>query len=560
MEYWVGADGLVYPHVPGSTTLGAALSPPTGVVYVDARPCILHASNGAMYILGCYSRPCVVTPYNTFRAVGITGPTVAPTIAANTSATGISGTALGYVTIRDKVGGVTLAESNPSKVSGAAVLDDDGRTWTTITTFAPDRGTHLAGYVSMDGLLPREVWERAIGHAGTVKEAVATDLLTSLKALPVDADGNLDVLARGVPPYAIVGCFWKDRLWYVDPSKAGVYFSRTGEYESVRVDNFLPCSGGHYPNGIAVRGDDELVLFHARGFYSITGSGVNNDFTIRERSADFGLVSTFGVVNIGGRLVYPSHLGVAVYDGTAPRNLMSDTMRQAWIDDYSANRAAFENSIAIDDHAGRYRLLTSRSSTPRSIFYIGDYRDYLEKQMPEFDWTYDKLDRALSTIAVVPAPNSLGYAYIEASCDGYGRGEDPTNADDDGDTRLKVLDIQHFHYLGNDQSGPDNESKRFDAMTLYLRNPNTTVTVQCYDGDETAAESSGPSADCTVASTESHNPSLVDKTSHHKVGEDVGGAGKGRTVRIKALSPRNVSYRGYSLYWQPEGDSDRLGS
>jgi hypothetical protein len=531
--------GYFYVRNAGATSY-TSVPLPTGISGTGKRCCVLEYQ-GDIFTWGGFSRPMRYTKYGQLVQSGISAPLTAPTLTANTSATGVTGEAIGYITFAHKHGGVVIHESNLSAPSDTVTLTDDGRNWAGLPTTSIDpRVTHIRGYVSMDGALPRLAWERDLG-ATSLTEALTTAKLANRTPAPSDSDGDFDSGARGLSPAGHIACKWHDRAWVIHPTLPQVNFSKIGEFESFDEDSYLPTRDGEMPVALAPL-DDELVVFYARGFYVISGF-TEDDFVMRKAYNSGGCLSHHGIANIDGVLLYPSQQGVYSYTtGSRPRNLMARSRRAEWSTHYAANRAAYENSVATDDGDGNYVLMMTLTSSPKTWCWVGNYRAMTEEGRLEPYWSVDIQAREQKFVTRL---NTDGYGTKLAyySCDdGKTRTEDDTDDDDDGDSYAKKLTIRTGHFILGDQSGSLMHARNWKQLEAYVVNPNDAVNISIWTGDDDAPSSASPTTRTIAAISDTdyvkQSSSLVPI---HK-------SGIGLTIQYEVTSPTEFEYRGQGLY------------
>jgi len=481
--------------------------------------------------------------------IGITAPSAAPTLAAG-AAGAVTGIAIGRYTFAHYEGSTLIHESDPSPASASVSLTAQQRSWSGLPGSSGDsRVTHVHLYVSMDGSLSYRAAKIAVS-ATTHVENMATSTLYQQTSLPVKNPGTPeqadDLLARGVPPYAIWATPWHSRTWYIDPLRPGVSHSRTFEPESVDPSNFLPTDEGEGPLALGAM-DDELVVFCERKVYSVQSWG--STFRMRKVSDSYSLVAPHSILNIQGMLWFAAEQGISGYvggGGNGFRNLMARSRRNAWIADYKANRQAYEDGIADDDRVnGCYLFATARETEPKTVTWVGYYRAMAEEGAVEPYWGMDKMNRKRRALGNLFAPSSRAGLISFGDCDGYVRQENAANGDDDGDTYGKRLRIQHKHFVAGDQSGDDAHGSSWGPVDWFGRNDNGPVDLKTYCGDDAATESP---ADETVTFPAGAQPGRKARTSHQ--GTLVKSAGKGVTVEITAATPVDVRHRGVTIHRQ----------
>jgi hypothetical protein len=292
---------------------------------------------------------------------------------------------------------------------------------------------------------------------------------------------------------------------------------------------------------------DTLVVFCQRATYAIQGYSTA-DFVIHKISPSIGCLSHFAVVNIHNRLWFPAEDGVYTYDGGFTYQMQD--LRDYFRDDYLANKAAYLDSIAVDDrNAQVYKLLVIRPTTPQSFYYVGDYQRVGAGTQP--DWSTDVRAREDTGLGELSDGDSA--EVYAGSCDGFLRKENiQANADDDGDSFAKAMIIRHGHMLMSDPGKSIEEGKTFVRLWTYMKSENNAWNLYLLGGDEEAWTGLDPDnvtrfwKDAVAASA---SAGYTPKTVHLHIPERV--SGRGLTVKITASSPVGVVFRGYGGEYVP---------
>lgn len=543
-------DGKLY-FAPGLTGSFANQTLPTNLTGNGIRPSRIIYKN-RWYCAGFFSTPVVVTEGRQSCIAGLPAPQGPPTLAVGTGAAGSEGEAIGYLTFVHKFNDRTVHMGNPSAPSQTLTLTGTGRTWTNIpTTCINPRATHVRGYLSVDGAIPKFCWERQLG-VSTVTENVLTNQLGEELPTKIGEDGApvFDANARGIPPVGPFVEVYNNAAWWTSydfPTR--VYPSKLFEPESVNTnegdETWLETLDGEPITGLKHWGD-LLIVACARSMYAIQGFS-NNDYRMFKISNFYGCISNFSMVTLGPNadLVFASQEGVVMYNG-AFREVMEDALRNYWKDDYRANPANYEASFAAEDRYGRgYKILIPQADTT-SFYYFGCY-DFLNRT-GRYEWVWDRRNRQDNALGPLISGGNLYGDLYTGSCDGHIRKENVLdNGDDDGDTYGKAMTIAHKHvwYQGS-QSGDDAHGGRVTDMDAYLKNQSTAVTLAIFGGDDTAYSAASPQWSIVVPAAAVTTPNtLVARTSAHQTPNTVGG--KGFTVRVTATSPVRVEWRGYGL-------------
>jgi hypothetical protein len=444
---------------------------PTGVFLLPRRPCFLQYKK-QLLILGHYTGNLIIDPFLQVHVAGIAPPTNAPTLAATTG-TITADTCTGYITYLQKFGSHIVAESNPSPPSNTIALAAQGRTWTNIPTSSPNaRVTHIRGYVLVDGADARMAFERQIGPS-TVTETLPTLQL-----------GDVINFNRGVPPAAVFGEVYHDRIWYVDANdRTKVWYTEQFEPESVGPTSYFTTWDGEFITGIK-RNGDTLLIFARNVCYALTG-WEEADFQLRKISPSVGCISHYSLVDINGRTWFASQDGVYIYDG-AFHPMMKD-LASYWRDAYLADLENYENSIAADDRFWNvYKLLIPGDSS--SFYYIGAYRGVEPEISGNADqpkWSFDIRTRLDYTVGIIRSANSNREEIYTGSFDGRIRKENvEADTDDLSDAYSKALTIRLPFYVFEDPGGDLREGKNLKQSWAYVESENQAWTQEFFGGDE----------------------------------------------------------------------------
>jgi hypothetical protein len=519
------------------------------------------------YIVGNFARMQVYTEYGQLVAGGILAPPSAPTLSAGTGSSGSLGLAIGYITFLHKQGQQVMQESNPSAPSETFELQGNGRTWSDIPTTATDsRVTHVRGYVSVDGALPKMVWERQLG-VSSVTENVLTSALGDL-TLPLqvglDGESDVDVFARGVLPYCKFGAMYHNSAYYAgDPLHPDrIYKSRINEPESVNAIQSIDDADSGYLetlDGEAVTGlkrwNDLLLVTCLRCVYAIQGFDAG-DLQIIKISNFYGCVSNAALANVGpeGDVWGPGQDCIWRYDGTF-HDLTYDDLRDFWRDNYRENPDLFQlECFAAEDRVtSTYKLqVPLPSAAPvgvNSFKWIGHYEPVINGELPW--WVFDYRGRSDSIMGLLLAGNSS--TFLESytgSCDGKVRKENvASDGDDDGDTYGKRLRLLTKHFFFGDQGGDWAHGRNYQALDIFLKNSNNAVTVSAWAGDDTASEEAlAPQWTRTISASAVTLPrSKVALTSISFNGlTEING--KGIALEFVAQAHVGVALRGFTIY------------
>lgn len=556
---------------PTSSGTLTALTTPTGVSVKNPRPCFAKYRRKTV-VNGRYSNGvCWHDDLSSLTKLGITAPVATPAIAAGVS-TGITATNIRvYQTFVQESGGVKIHESNPGPISNTlSALSNQDIAYSNLDTSAEARVTHSYLYRSDSGDPVFRFDKKVVIASSSTTSTVPTLSLSQTVVLPQTSSGNVDVYARGVPPYTCFAKVYHDRCWYAgDPTyPQRVWYSRLGEIESVDVrtgtvagqrGDYFDTRDGEAITGLAVC-SDQLVVFTAKSTYVIQGftdgaDGLGEpDFTMVKVAPSIGCISHFAIVNVGGpsggdMLFFPAQDGVWAYNGSSFKYMMND-IRSDWRDAYLADKEAYESSVAtFDHHFNVYKLLISETSS--SFYYIGHVLPMTQGGADQPDWTFDTRLRRDSFVGNLANASNL-FESFTGSCDGFMRKENQMLVgDDDGVDKETLGTFKHYFFGGI--SGGVNHGNAFTDADLYIKNENTDVTVNFYAGDEYANDAVTPSKSITIdASAEATFAPTGNK--HVKLDKV---SGRGITVEVGCTNGIDVQIAGFGISWKP-GQNTRL--
>jgi hypothetical protein len=454
------------------------------------------------------------------------------------------------------VGTHTVHEGNLS--AGSATIAFTGtqqRAWTNIPTAADPRVTHVVLWVSIDGALPREVIELALGTTSYTENTADAALGDTP---PVNSSGEL-TNSRGVPPYTRFCLIYNSRAWYFgDPTYPyRLWYSELDEMESVGALNYMDLKGRETIVAGAFLGDS-LGMMGQSVIYLLQGFDVE-DFVLNKVDATVGCINHFGILNINGVTVWPAELGYFAWYG-APRYTMKGLMRSEWRRQYKAAPHAFEGDTTdgaqiVDDRANSvFKFLVSYDDAPCSRYWICSYYD-VDPTMGgggQWEWTFDYRDRRDSAVGVLATLDTARGEVFTGSCDGFVRQENVlADADDDGDAYAKKMTLETGALAPENQKGTWVEGNEFTWADLFVMAENNDWTLEGRAGDDTAyllgiapfVRNKKASA-ATAAGRQ-----LVPLTSHKEKLSNL--AGKTLSFKITVIAPLDVEYRGLALQFEP---------
>ena len=494
----------------GDTTKTAVTLP--DLITGSDTPPVFQMFNNRMYIAGAFSDILVFTEYEDAKKAGLTAPGTPPSVASSGSGS-LVGPMRPFITFVDiSDDGVDLVESNP--VGGAQVTFSGGasRVWSDIPATGPDRATHVRGYISAFGGIPRRVFTRVIGTT-SVTESMSTAFLAQQPALP--NDGSRVLYNRLPPPYCKYIFRAKRRMFYAgDPNHPSrIWWSEIDEPEAVGELSFEETRDGEPITGLA-RWNDQLLVFCDGATYELQGwtdgtDGIPPDLRLNKLITGPGCISHHSIVDINDRLWYADRDGPRSYAGGFRYHGLA--IRSAWRTDFNANESAYLRSQAVDDKFYNcYVLLVPKSS---AFYWIGHYletdpvmggggRDPL--------WTNDKRNRKDDSIASwLNADGSRDVVF--GGCDGYIRKEDSSDPDDDGDTLAKQITLSLMRSYGD--AGHDIEGgKTLLSVFSMIESESYPWNLETWGGDETVLDQ---------AASEARNEAVSAGATASKVATDI---------------------------------------
>ena len=551
--------GKAYRNIPGSTTFTEETLPGS-VKATNRLPSIIRFRDQVEMVAGMFDRVLIrdIREQAWFRS-GIEAPPEAPDVELTTGSPGVTGSMLCYLQFLHKIGDRIIHQGNlslPASLSPAS----QAITWT-LPTIAPDvdRVTHISGWRAVDGNLPRRAWTLPLGTT-SITEEVSGDTLNASATVPLRGTKH-DLNARGVWPNvqwletyhnAVFGAGdlqHKERLYYtrlyepesVDPTLNGTWFA---------TENGEPIAG-------IARFQDELIVgAWPRGFYSVQGYGPRS-WRMRKINDYYQLLTHFSMRRVGpeGYLWMLTNHGPVAYVGGGRFIELADDFYESIRDDIRTNIETYRGAIAYpDDYQRVWKCLLPQANTT-SYYIKGEYRRVSKGGLPA--WYSDIRVRQDTVLGQFYTSSDGLLSSVVGSCDGHVRQENVADdADDDGDTYAKAMDVIFRHEVAGDQGGDDAHGRTWQGVDLFLKNQNTDVTLQTYAGDDTAPDASNPSETHTLKKSSQLEEELyegrVPRTSRFVKLDET--AGKGCTVRLTATSPVGVEVRGYALHYEETGE------
>jgi hypothetical protein len=555
-----GYTGYVYRRVLDRTDNSWLLSSvpiPSGVSTLPVAPSFA-THDRRTYIAGMFSALLVFAEDEQLYKAGIEGPLVAPTVVAGTGT--IVDACQCYISFVQKIGTLDVAESNLSPAT-ALTLATQGRTWTPPTaTLIDPHVTHIRGYVSANGDLPRRVFEVTVG-AGAFTEDVQT---STLALHPAYYNNGVDpVDDNGVPPYCKYAVVFNKRLFLAgDPQHPyRLWYSELNRPTAFGVDSRLDTRGREPITGLAAHGSD-LIVFCNRATYVLQGwtdgsEGIAPDMRLDPLFPGLGCISHWSIKEINKRLWYAAEDGIRVYDGGF--SYMMKDLRTYWKDNYAANVSAYRQAVAVDDKTNHCYILLIPRTSGGAFHYVANYLDTdpaVGGSGLQPAWSVDTKARTEYTIGSLIDEDGVQRWYSGGS-DGYVRQNDiPTDADDDGDTDAKLIDIVTKHYIYGQPGLTVDEGKSLTRFFTQIESESQAHTVSVYAGGEAAGDQLNPSwTQSPAAQALTYDPG--DGTSRVAIAESRFAfvpsdcSGEGFTFRFQATSPTDFKFRGFGGEYGP---------
>jgi hypothetical protein len=569
--------GTAYALPDGTATPFAITLPDPGdaAPVSPARRPVLIRYRKLVYNIGQYDHVIMADQAEVFRVAGLQSPTQTPVLANGTYAGGSEGEMIAYQTFARylTIDGVLtkICESNPGPQSNTLSSSGQGRVTSNCDPTSLDaHATHTLLYISVDGEIPAlAAIEPLSTFTGTFSENTLTAALGETLPVRVGYDGgiDLDIYARGTPPYTYYAEIFRDTCFYAgDPDHPErIYPSKIFEPEAVNTTPVTVYGRTEYPwltttDGQAVTGikrvGDELIVGKPVGFDVITG--VNGSWSIRPGSNHYGVISHFSMLVCGplSALWFASQEGVCIYFAGTVR-YVSPSLRSWWKDTYKLYPEIFEGCYAASNSIwGAYKL--QFTNLYGGTFYIlGDF-EAAESGSPV--WMFDFRSRLdYCQFELRNSSTEERRSLFTGSEDGIVREEDVMDdPDDDGDANQKTMIIEPPHRYPGGQEGSEAQANTFVGLDLFLVHEDNDVTVSIYSGDDKVAEAAvAPNWTVTSAATAlpSNERQRVTPTSeHHTITR---ATGKGVTLLMEVVAPVGVEYRGYSIDYIPSGAQSR---
>lgn len=559
-----GTSGKAFWSRLGGTALSTStpeMSLPSGFNLTDS-----HGSwaerEGRRFGAGVGTDNVIVDEFLRFNRLGIAAPNVVPvlTAAAGPGTTGACQVAIAWY---DDL----LDEWSPlSGASNEVNLSNQKRTTSNIPATPQDseRVSHVGVWVRMDGSSWRLSTKRQVGVT-SITEGVATLALGS--AFPA-------TFTRF--PRLTMNTIYHERLIgagdYLHPNI--VYVSVAGFPERYGGLSFK-TENGEPINCMVVAENDVCLVLSPTSTYELRGWR-DSDMSMTLKDPDVGAINNHVALAKGKPIVH-NRLGIWFYNG-GWHNIVQDRQRE-WTDFYAANEANMKTSFAIvDPNTYTYRLFITADAAALTLpahinptdealgtvvwrANLAPLLPLVSGEMGQPHWSIDLMSRSVDCAGLLGIPGSERSDVHLGFCDGHVRYDDPTDADDDGDSYGKRLWIRTKAYDMGNPGGNEGEGKEFYRGWTYIESEETAWTIYFRGGDEQVWQSILPTNATNgiywrSVEDASFRSGYTPKTVHdHKPQRCVG---RMLTVDITCLSPVGFRFRGLGGLHKPGRAAGRL--
>lgn len=502
---------------------------------------------------------------------GIDPPTVVPTVAVG-AGPGITAGVICYLRYLDINTGERSPLSSASPTISPANQSIDWTSLASATSLNP-RVTHIEGWRSVDGSLPRLVWSREVGVTA-VNEATAAGNLG--EAFTEDYDKF---------PRCRYNVVWHERQVMAgnDEHPDTIYFSLIG-FPERRSSLTLRTKSGHPVIGLVVVRDTLIVTCRAAS--EVISGFTEDDLQIQIAQPRIGALSHWSVQVIHGLAFIWADLGLYLCDGSS-WFYMGEDVQTEFSESYLNNRAAYEKSFATHDPVTNvvqlHAPITNPAGTDTGYVWIADYNVVLPQQGGNYSqpsWSYDAYGGDVGGCAAVLAVpgGHRGDTYFGTKVGAFAAGRiyrydpatGPHQAADTWDL-THTISIVHGADAYGDQGGDTTHGKRFTEIDVFMTSEQNAWELEVLGGDEwideqgdtgdSAAAIQDPQFGATVAKSRAfQDGTAFEKRSVHsfKLPSVTGRrcvvrltvtltAGGGHGTDVSG----SFEYNGYQIYWVP---------
>lgn len=443
--------------------------------------------DGQLLVVGGHTANLIITGDWKCWRQGIRAPVLVPTVAA--SGTGLTADVVCYLSWYDENTDERSALSAPSQTISLA---NQGVAWTALPTDpGNDRVTHLEGWRSVDGSLPRLVWRRQVGVA-SVTESVAAGSL-----------GEAFTEEFDIFPRCRFTVTWHGRQVMAgnDQEPDTLYFSlidRPERWSGIT----LKTRTRQKIVGLAVV-NDTLLVFCAFATEVVRGY-TEDDLSIDIIQPQIGALSHFALAQAHGRLFVPTHLGAYLTDGSS-WNFIGNDIQTEWIHDLlvppGPDQNAYYKSWAIHNpvdrtfemYIGLKQHGTRNSDNPSNgipTYWSADYTPVVSQEGGGFgrpNWCYRTeasigQGREFYSASTFAVPGGRHQVTYRGGTNGVIYKDNPGIVPDDF-MRIR-LSWNAFVDVGGDLD----HGKKFTELDLFLQSEDYPWDLKVWTGDETCGD------------------------------------------------------------------------
>lgn len=431
------------------------------------------ASDGiGVYNCGGFIQNAIVTKNLQAWPLGMRAPGELPDVALS-AGPGITANVICYIRGFDDLTG----ERTPlSGASGTLAAANQSITYSNLDDVILDpRWTHLEGWESRDGSLPRFVWRRQIG------------VITVTHALALGSLGEAETSEWEKPPRCRFNAMWHERLVMAgdDQNPTTIYFMAIGFPErweglSLNMKSRQRIVGLAEING-------RLLVFASTVTEAVSG-WTEDDLRIDIVQPHLGLVSHFSLVQTDSYLWIMTQEQPFLSDGSSWFPMGKD-IKTKYAADFKANRRLFERMFVDhhpQEHIIRWYIETSTDYRPEDgfVWMVADYEPTLPLEgggLEQPRWTYDldNVASACAALAAVPAGRRQDPLQGQR---GSGAIVRPLVDGEDGDGTVIVEILTGALQFGK-LGGPTDHALHMQDISFILRSELDPWRLRIYSGD-----------------------------------------------------------------------------
>lgn len=417
------------------------------------------------------------------------------------------------------------------------------------------RWTHLEGWESRDGGLPRFVWRRQIGVVTVTHAKALGDL------------GEAETSDWTKPPRCRYAAVFHDRLCMAgdDDNPDTVYIMEIGAPErwagfTLRTRSGQPVVGLAEINGVLLVGCPSVIE-------RISG-WTEDDLKIEIVQHSIGLVSHHSFVQTHGWLWMVSQSQPFITDGISWFPMGLD-IKPYWAAEYRTHRAAYERMWAEhheDEHVVRWYVGDITDVQGAFCYWVADYESVFPQEggsLGQPAWSIDAYGYPKSCGARLAVPGSrrrdvytggeYGMIWREAQDIDHDTGRTGVNYDK---PLTAVSGAQSYGQLGGDER----HALQLDRVDTIVRAELNAWEFSIFSGDVEAYQTditppSGPAfgpLEVVASATEAQQPEWT-----HAFGDLANVSGFAFVYRIHAARPRQMRFAGIVAYWSTPGSGHR---